>query len=465
MIDQATIAKQELSRGIRFHRDGNLQEALACYLRALTLSPDNPEILLPMGAALHDLDRYGEALDTYRRIMELAPAWAALYHNLGNTLLALDRFGDAIDSYARALALRPEDAEALVTMGTAFEQLGQYDSAMKCYEEALRRSPDCAEAHWNLALALLRKGEYLRGWEEFGWRWQKKGYTSRWREFPAQLWDGRPLNGCTILIHAEQAFGDTIQFARYLPLVALRGGEVVVECPGPLKPLLETIESITRVVPAGSPLPHADFHLPLMSLPQLFATTLETIPDHIPYLFPTQERLRRWQGLTQSDRRTKIGLVWAGRRKPDPHRSCRLSDLAPLANSANASFYSLQIGEGADQAATPPAGMDLIDLCGHISDFADTAALIFQLDLVISIDTAVAHLAAAMGKRTFILLPFAPDWRWMLGRSDSPWYPTMRIFRQLTAGSWIEPVIILTQVVSSMLEEDELRNFGDTAPS
>ncbi|TWJ18878.1 tetratricopeptide repeat protein [Geobacter argillaceus] len=429
-------AKQELSEGIRLHLEGNLPEALACYSRALNCSPDNPEILLPIGAVLHDLDRYDEALAVYQRIMDLLPASAALYHNRGNTLLALDRFEEAIDSYARALALMPEDAEALVTMGTAFEQLGRYDAAMKCYEEALKRVPACAEAHWNLALALLRRGEYLRGWEEFGWRWQKKGYPTRWREFPAQMWDGRPLHGRTILIHAEQAFGDTIQFARYLPLVALRGGTVIVECPQPLAPLLETIQGVTQVVTAGTPLPHADFHLPLMSLPQLFATTPETIPDQTPYLFPPQERLHRWQARIGSDQRPRIGFVWAGRKSPDPHRSCRLSDLVPLANSANASIYSLQVGEGADQAANPPAGMDLIDLTGNISDFADTAALIAQLDLVISIDTAVAHLAAAMGKRTFILLPFAPDWRWMLGRNDSPWYPTVRLFRQTEPGDW-----------------------------
>lgn len=452
MIKASPIANQELSEGIRLHREGNLREALACYLRARDLSPDDPNILLPMGAALHDLDRYGEALDTYRRIMELAPAWAALYHNLGNTLLALDRFGDAIDSYARALALRPEDAEALVTMGTAFEQLGQYDSAMKCYEEALRRSPDCAEAHWNLALALLRKGEYLRGWEEFGWRWQKKGYTSRWREFPAQLWDGRPLNGCTILIHAEQAFGDTIQFARYLPLVALRGGKVVVECPAPLERLLKTIEGVNQVVPAGTTLPPTDFHLPLMSLPQLFSTTLETIPDQVPYLLPPREQLGRWQALTGSDQRLRIGLAWAGRKRPDPHRTCRLSDLAPLADIGEAVFYSLQVGEGTEQTANPPAGLNLVDLTGSIVDFSDSAALISHLHVIVTIDSAVAHLAGALGKPTFLLLPFASDWRWMLERNDSPWYPTMCIFRQHSSGCWSEPIKQLAATLSTLVQ-------------
>lgn len=455
MIYPAATATEELFEGIRSHRDGRLHEALARYARALELSPDNPDILLPMGAALHDLERYDEALGVYRRVMEHAPASAPLYHNRGNTLLALDRFDEAIDSYARALVLMPEDAEALVTMGTAFEQLAQYDNAMKCYEEALRRVPDCAEAHWNLSLALLRRGDFLRGWDEFNWRWQKKGYTTRWREFPAESWDGRPLHGRTILIHAEQAFGDTIQFARYLPMVALRGGKVLVECPQPLVSLLETIDGVAQVVAAGAPLPHADFHLPLMSLPQLFATTLETIPDEIPYLLPPQERLHRWKDLIGPGQRLRIGLVWAGRKKPDPHRTCRLSDLAPLANITNASFYSLQLGEGADQAANPPAGMDLIDLTSHIADFADTAAFIAHLDLVISIDTAVAHLAGAMGKRTLLLLPFAPDWRWMLERGDSPWYRTMHIFRQRTAGNWTDPVRLLTEIVAFSSERQK----------
>ncbi len=447
-------AKQELSEGIRLHLEGNLPEALACYSRALNCSPDNPEILLPIGAVLHDLDRYDEALAVYQRIMDLLPASAALYHNRGNTLLALDRFEEAIDSYARALALTPEDAEALVTMGTAFEQLGQYDAAMKCYEEALRRVPACAEAHWNLALALLRRGEYLRGWEEFGWRWQKKGYPTRWREFPAQLWDGRPLHGRIILIHAEQAFGDTIQFARYLPLVASQGGKVVVECPQPLVPLLETIPDVYHAVPAGMTLPHFDIHLPLMSLPQLFGTTLETIPDQMPYLYPPQERLHRWQSLIGSKQRFRVGLVWAGRQKPDPHRTCRLSDLAPLANIRDAVFYSLQVGEGAEQAADPPAGMNVVDLTGNIVDFADTAALIAQLDIVVSIDSAVAHLAGAMGKQTYLLLPFAPDWRWMLERKDSPWYPSMHIFRQCSFGCWSEPVENLATALSALCPPD-----------
>lgn len=444
------MATRELYEGIRSHQEGKPAEALLRYDKALSLSPGNPDILLPMGAALHDLERYDEALDAYQQILERSPAPAALYHNRGNTLLALDRYDEAIDSYARALALMPEDAEALVTMGTAFEQLGQYDAAVKCYEEALRRVPDCAEAHWNLALALLRKGEYLCGWEEFGWRWQKKGYTSRWRELPAPLWDGRALHGRTILIHAEQAFGDTIQFARYLPLVARRGGDVVVECPGPLVPLLETIEGATRVVPAGSPLPRVDCHLPLMSLPHLFATTLENIPDQTPYLLPPQERLQRWTALIGPEPRLKIGLVWAGRKRPDPHRSCRLSDLAPLANIPGAVFYSLQIGEGTDQTGNPPAGMELIDLTGHIYDFADTAAFISHLDMVISIDTAVAHLAGALGKRTFLLLPFAPDWRWMLERDDSPWYPAMRLFRQRQPGIWGPAVDEVRQALETL---------------
>lgn len=436
MTNPATSAKQELSEGIRFHREGNLREALGCYARALSLSPDDPDILLPMGAVLHDLDRHDEALAAYRRIMERAPASAALYHNRGNTLLALDRFEEAIDSYARALALMPEDTEALVTMGTAFEQLGDYAAAMKCYDEAIKRGPDCAEAHWNRALALLRLGEYLRGWEEFGWRWQKKGYTTRWRDLPAPLWDGRGLAGRSILIHAEQAFGDTIQFARYLPMVAERGGRVILECPAALSPLLESVEGVYRVIPTGTPLPGFDCHVPLMSLPLLFGTILETIPARVPYLSVPEGRLSRWQAFLGEGTGTRIGLVWAGRRKPDPHRSCRLRELSPLAAIEGITFYSLQIGEGAEQVTAPSPGMELVDLTGRIADFADTAALIAQLDLVISIDTAVAHLAGAMGKPTFLLLPFAPDWRWMLERSDSPWYPTMRLFRQGQAGIW-----------------------------
>ncbi len=444
MTNSKSPANEILSRGICLHQQGKPEEALACYLQVLDQDPAI-DIYLNIGAALHDLGQFADALAAYQRALERDPASGKVYHNRGNTLLELDRYEEAIASYARAVQFMPDNVEALVTMGTAMEKLGNYTEAFDCYEVALARNPECAEAHWNLALLMLLQGRFEEGWREFEWRWRKKGYTSLSRSFDTPPWTGEPLNSKTILIHAEQAFGDTIQFARYLPMVADRGGKVILECPAQLARLLETVEGVCQVVPAGSSLPRFNYHAPLMSLPLIFGTTPGTIPTNVPYLSAPAECTIHWQGLLENDPHIKIGIVWAGRRKPDPHRSCQLKELAPLAAIKEATFYTLQIGEGAEQAASPPPGMELVDLTGQITDFADTAALIVQLDMVVSIDTAVAHLAGALGKPTFLLLPFAPDWRWMLDRKDSPWYPTMRIFRQDRRNSWREAVGLLKE--------------------
>ncbi len=436
--------------GFELHRQGHPWEALNCYLRALRIDPDSPDILLAVGVALHDLEQYVDAVTVYHRLRDGGFATNALWHNLGNTLLALDRYQEAIDSYAYAVALRADDVEALVTTGTALEQMGDYRQALHYYEEALRRNPDCAEAHWNLALGLLRQGEYESGWREFAWRWQKSGHPSRFRNFTIPLWRGESLQNKSILVYAEQAFGDSLQFARYLPLVAELGAVVTFECPAPLVPLIAATKGVHQAIPVGTPLPTTDYFVPLLDLPEIFKTTIRNIPMEVPYISPPLERIQRWQLSVHTSAAVRIGLVWAGRRRPDPHRSCSLAALAPLASLTGIEWYSLQIGEGAEQLATPPYGMHIVDLTAGINDFADTAALIFCLDLVVSIDTSVAHLAGAMGKSVFLLLPFASDWRWMLQRSDSPWYPSMRVFRQDVSGCWAKPVEYVTEAIQTL---------------
>lgn len=439
-----------LANALRLQTEGRLSEAILLYRRVLAFSAPTAAILLNLGCALHDAGRYNEALAAYDQALEINADFGKVCHNRGNTLLELDRYEEAIDSYERALVLM-DNVEALVTIGTALERLGKYDQAIDRYMAALSRDPACGEAHWNLALALLRQGAYKEGWREFEWRWRKRGYTSPLRPFPQPTWDGHLLDGKTILIHAEQAFGDTLQFVRYLPHVAQRGGKVIFECPASLVPLLVTIPEVQTVIAAGEPLPPFDCHLPLLSLPMVFGSTLDNIPREVPYLEPPGERLEQWQKLMPRDMSLKVGLLWAGRNYPDRHRSCKLSDFRPLADLPGITFYSLQLGEEAEQAATPPEGMKLVDFTGNIRDFADTAAFISQLDLVISIDTAVAHLAGGLGMPTLLLAPFAPDWRWGLG-SDSPWYPTMRIFRQKQLGEW-------TDVMDNLRKTLELREW------
>lgn len=433
-------AMEELSRGVALHRVGEAERALAYYQSAMALDPTFSDAYLNIGSALHDLKRFADALAVYDKALASRPGWGEALFNRGNTLMALDSYVDAIQSYNDSLAVMPDHVEALVTMGTALECLGRYDDAMSLYELALERSPGCAEAHWNLALSRLRLGDYANGWPEFEWRWFKKGYTTARREFACPIWDGRQLDGETVLIHAEQAFGDTLQFIRYAAPVAARGGKVLVESPQPLAPLIAETPGVSSVVGSGAELPPIAFHVPLLSLPLLFGTIVDTIPRVTPYLQVPQEKRRLWGGRIRNTDGLNVGLVWAGRPLPDPHRSCGLGNLGMLADVAGVTFYSLQVGEGIEEAASPPPGMDLVDLTGGIHDFADTAAIIERLDLVITIDTAVAHLAGGLGKPVFVLLPFCADWRWMLNRDDSPWYPTMRLFRQKQANDW-QPVV------------------------
>jgi tetratricopeptide (TPR) repeat protein len=405
---------------------------------------------------LHDLERYEEALTVYTHILEINPSSAVAYHNRGNTLLALDQLPEAIASYEHAAGLMPDSAEPLVPMGTALERLGHYQEAMTCYHQALQRDPGCAEAHWNKALLNLLLGNYREGWTGFAWRWLKKGYPTQIRDFGVSEWRGEPLIGKTILIHAEQGLGDTIQFGRFIPLIAERGGRVVLEVPFSLCGLFEGMPGIVAIVPTGAPLPIFDLHVPLLSLPQIFGTTSTNIPARTPNLATPLAYKKKWQLLMPRNSNLKVGIVWKGRKVPDPSRSCPVGLLGTLAGIDTIQFYSLQLSEG-EQPVRKPEGLPLIDLTAWITDFSDTAALLERLDLVISIDTSVVHLAGSLGCPTWVLLPFAADWRWLLNREDSPWYPNARLFRQTEPGDW--------QQVLNRVRKELLQWSAKTVPS
>jgi len=440
MDKQNQQAKQLFSEGSELMRSGNASAALTRFQALLTVEPSNALIHLHAGAALHDLGCYEEAVATYRKALKLAPNMGEGHNNLGNSLMALGRFSEAAESFSRGAAILKTSPVPLTARGTALQALGQIAESENDCRKALSIDPDFAAAHWNLALNLLLQGRYQEGWPEYEWRWRKPDFTSPCRHTDAPLWNGSQLDGSTILLHAEQGFGDAIQFVRYAPLVAACGGDVVLECHPQLVSLFQGVEGVRAVIPFGSPLPSFAFQAPLLSIPRIFGTTLQSIPSRSPYISISDAYRRKWERLTPSSQALRIGVAWAGKKFPDPLRSCRLSDIAPLADVPNLLFYSLQMGEGSEQAVLPPDGMRLVDLTGEIYDFADTAALIEQMDLVISIDTAVAHLAGAIGKPTFLMLPTAPDWRWLLERSDSPWYPTMMIFRQKLPGEWGDAV-------------------------
>ena len=422
------------------HASGKVERALFVYRQILSSCPECTDILLNVGTALHDLERYPEAVDVYNIAIKINPQWWQAYYNLGNTLMSMSRYHEAIASYGKCNGINPDHIDAFVTKGTALEAIGQYNEAMEVYDYAISRKQDCAEAHWNRALALLRQGNFVEGWREYEWRWLKKGYTTTQRIWKCPKWDGRQLDGETILIHAEQAFGDIIQFIRYVPLVAARGGKVIVECPSPMVSLLSGVEGVWKVIPSEAEL-HADYHFPLLSLPMVFGTTLDTIPSSVPYLITCPERKMYWQNRIIHDGTFRVGVVWAGRKTPDPHRTCGQKVLQPLSDVQGVTYYSLQVEETDKARNAPDNRFALKDFTKEINDFADSAALIENLDLVITIDTAVAHLAGALGKKTFLMVPYASDWRWMLGREDSPWYPTMRIFRQNRPRDW-EGVIV-----------------------
>jgi len=302
--------------------------------------------ILREGAALHDAGRYDDALVLYDDAAYRWPSLALLWNNRGNTLLELGRYAEAAESYNHALKLAPELHDARVALASCLQAIGYHHEALAACDAVLRALPDHAEAHWNRALLLLLHGQYAEGWQEYEWRWKKRRFTSPLRWFSQPQWQGEPLTGKTILIHAEQGFGDTLQFCRYVPLVAASASQVVFECHPPLAALMATLDPGVAVVSMGQPLPPFDCHLPLLSLPRLLGTTLETIPCSIPYLQAPPDRMPFWGSVMSQDGLRKVGLCWAGKAYPDPGRSIPAAALAPLAACAGVSFVSLQLGEG-----------------------------------------------------------------------------------------------------------------------
>jgi tetratricopeptide (TPR) repeat protein len=416
------------------------EKAIAAYHEAIRLRPDYPEAHNNLGNVLHERGQADDAIQSYQRALAFRPDYAEAHNNLGNALRSKRLLNGAIAAYEKALLLEPNYPDAWNNLGNALYAAARFDEARSAYDKALRLRPDFALAHWNRALVLLLQGDYRQGWAEWEWRWQSSEFQQYRRPFPQPRWEGESLNGRRILLYAEQGFGDTLHFVRYAPLLARQGGRVILQCQPELVRLLRGTAGIERVVSTDENPPDFDVHCPLLSIPGLVNTTPETIPASVPYVSAGESQVARWRTriMAQVDAAAtlKVGLSWGGRPLPDPGRSMLLSELASLAKVPGVRFFSLQKGEAAKEADAPPLGMRLTNWTQELFDFSDTAALIANLDLVITIDSAVAHLAGAMGKPVMLMLPFSADWRWMLGRSDSRWYPTMRLFRQTRAGDW-----------------------------
>ena len=428
-----------LENGIAHHNAGRLSEAEAVYRQILEGYPHQPGALHLLGLIAFQQGHPEDALDLIRQAIVASPLESVFHCNLGLILRRTDRLDEALASVEKAATLDPQDLKPLLERGQVLFALGRPVEAMAAFESVLRHDGENALAHLGIAFAALALGDFERGWTEFEYRWRHAEYATQTRSFTQPLWDGRPLAGSTILLHAEQGLGDTLQFVRFAPQVKALVGRVQLECQPELKSLLEGAPGVDEVFARGDPAPDFDVHAPLMSLPWLLGTSLQSIPDVVPYLPEAARRVQPGGGrpLT-NDGQLKVGLVWAGSavNQNDHQRSTTLQTFAPLGGVADVAFFGLQKGPAGGQAALPPAGLAFTDLGPDLSDFADTAAAIMQLDLVITVDTAIAHLAGALARPVWVVLPFAPDFRWLLDRDDSPWYPTARLFRQQRRTDW-----------------------------
>ncbi|HTI17705.1 MAG TPA: tetratricopeptide repeat protein [Trinickia sp.] len=470
------------NRGMALAALARPADALTSFEKALAAKRDFPEAWNNRGCALRDLGQPADALASCDQAIALRPEYAEAWSNRGNALSDLNRPSDAQASYERALAVSDRLADTWNNLALTFADQSRHDDALTCYERALAIAPDAPETRWNRSLCLLQMGQLETGWAEYEWRWKRRRIEATKRVFDAPLWLGETsLEGKTILLHAEQGLGDTLQFCRYAASVAQLGARVILEVQPELMRLLTRLEGIAQLVEAGHPLPHFDCHCPLLSLPLALRTNLATIPAGTPYLFANAEDsehfavcINRIEGNAQTGdaRPLRVGLVWAGGARPhvpelrknDARRSLAFAQIAPIVEVPGVQFFSLQKGLPAVQLAaaceTHEASRRVIDWTNELNDFADTAALVDNLDLVIAVDTSTAHLAGAMNKPVWVLNRLDTCWRWMLEREDSPWYPSVRLFRQRTLGDWTSVI----DAVARALAERVVSQTGSKSP-
>ncbi len=469
-VGQFAIAEQLLAQSISLrphnagaHRDraraleglARPREAAEAYRAAVNLEPDNAPGRNALGLCLHAIGEYAQAIEQYQKAMQLRPAEAVLPNNIGNALQGLDRPEDSLEWYRKAVELKSDYAEAYSNWASAMRELKRMDEAIELYSKAVEIRPDYASAHRNRALTLLTMGRLREGWDEWEWRWKASGFNTPLRDWKKPAWNGEPLDGRTILLHQEQGLGDAIQFARYIPMVKQRGArEIVVETLPRLASVMATAPHVSRVVKMGEKWDaEFDVHCSLLTLARIFGTTMETIPANVPYLHaPDDRKAAMEQRLGPPHGRLRVGLVWSGNPAQPENRRRRatLKELSKLGRVKGVRFYSLQMGDEAKELSDAPAEFDITDLAKHDRDLGDTAAALDQLDLLIATDTSVPHLAGAMGRPVWVMLAYMADWRWLLDRTDTPWYPTMRLFRQEKRGDW-------TPVIEQIAKELEKR--------
>lgn len=421
---------------------GRTAEAVGVLEEVLRIDPRSTGALNNLGIALRKLNRNAEAAEAYRRALDVTPDDPGMLSNFGTLMMEQDRPDEALALFRRAIALKDDFAEAYLNLGLVLRNQMKIPEAVAAVRAALARNPDLVEGHAGLGELLLLDGQLQEGFREYEWRTRMADFPSPRRGFASPVWEGGELAGRTLLIHDEQGVGDTMQFVRFAQQAQARGARVIVECNTQLTRLLGSMPGVDAVIGRFTPPPPHDAHISLLTLPRHLGVTLETVPAEVPYLRAEPALISSWGDRLPPRRGLRVGLVWAGspEHRNDRNRSLALERLAPLATVPGVEFFSLQKGAGAGQAANPPAGMELTDLGPEIGNFADTAAICQHLDLVISVDTSVAHLTGALGRPVWVLLPFCPDWRWLHGTDFTPWYPTMRLFRQSAPRDW-DPVI------------------------
>jgi len=431
--------------GALFQAQKRLDEAIVCYKRVLELQLNHAQAHCNLGSIYKDQRQYERAVECYQLALQCNPALPEAHFNLGVIRQQQRDLPEAGECYRRAIFGKPDYAQAQNNLGTVYRFENKLAQAMQCYEAALGSRPDFADAHRNRALLWLLLGDFKQGWPEFEWRLRIAGQP--YPAYPQPRWQGEPMPGRTILLVAEQGLGDTLQFIRYAVLVKQRSGaRVLVQCSPVLHEILKCMAGIDRLVaPGHAEAPDAerfDAYVPLLSLPGVFGTLLETVPDAVPYLTADRQRVEHWQRELPGDDKLKVGIGWQGNRDypGDYYRSMPLAHFAPLADCPNVKLYSLQKGFGSEQLAAWSERMSIADLGSKLDEgtgaFVDTAAVMMNLDLVITSDTAIAHLAGALGVPVWVALTWVPDWRFLLDRESMPWYPTMRLFRQKQFGEW-----------------------------
>ena len=429
-----------LLEALACHRQGQLPEAERLYRQVLAAEPNHADALNLLGVLAHQTGHHQPAVELISQAIRLMPSVAALHNNLGEAHRALGNHPLAIAAYRRAIALDEQFAEAHNNLGTLWQLEGRPDDALAEFDRAIACRADYANPHYNRARLWLAQGDWSRGWPEYEWRWRRTEFVRPPQVAPE--WDGSPLGDRRLLVRAEQGLGDTLQFIRYVRLLEQQGAKVVAEVQPSLVPLLEQ-SGFTSLIAQGNAPPIADLQAALLSLPGLVGTTLDNLPAFAPYLKADAARVTRWQARLTNLPRPLIGIHWQGNpRSPlEPWRSPPLAAFEPLARATGGTLVSLQKGPGVEQIAAVAPRFNVVDLAAELDAdgaFLDTAAVVSLVDLVITSDSAVAHLAGAMARPAWVVLPTAADWRWLTAREDSPWYPTMRLFRQRAGGDWSE---------------------------